>query len=60
MMTRRSIVSTPDLRGTWHAPRGGKRVASTDFAPVSALRFGRSAMFVEQRVLAQDRLILRA
>jgi hypothetical protein len=24
------------------------------------LRFGRSAMFVEQRVLAQDRLILRA
>ena len=23
-------------------PRGGKRVASTDFAPVSALRFGRS------------------
>jgi hypothetical protein len=41
-------------------PRGGKRVASTDFAPVSALRFGRSAMFVEQRFLAQDRLILRA
>jgi hypothetical protein len=41
-------------------PRGGKRVASTDFAPVSALRLGRSAMFVEQRFLAQDRLILRA